>query len=100
MSVYKVTGTIITTVWPQVSGDELCDAFDGVDKPFRVNQVVVAETKQAALGALQTIPGALPDVSVWWDDDEDLSALTVEPAPPHIAMRALGVPTLFDEVPA
>lgn len=96
MNVYKITGTIITTAWPQVHGDELCDAFDGVDKPFRVNQVVVAETKQAALDALRTIPGALPDASAWWDTDEDLESLTVEPAPPAIAMKALGMPTLFE----
>ena len=98
MNVYKITGTIITTVWPDEASadDEFSAAFDGVDKPFRVNQIIVAETQREALAALRTIPGALPDASVWWDSDEDLATLTVEPAPPAIAMKVLGMPTLFE----
>lgn len=102
---YKITGTIIYTWFPPeeegaqdiVSLSEYDSVFEGIDKPWRVSQVVTAENREDALAELRTIPGALPDD---WIDDEELAALKVEPAPPHIAMRALGVPTLFDEVPA
>lgn len=95
MNVYKITGTIIYTVFPQESdaNDDFSSAFDGIDKTWRVNQVVKANTKAQALTVLRTIPGALPNEG-WYD--EDLEDLTVEPAPPAVTMKALGIPTLFD----
>lgn len=96
MNVYKISGTIAYTAWPnELDNDsDFASAFDGIDKRHRVSQIVLAESRKAALAALKTIPGALP-ANCWWDRD-DLESLTVEPAPPAVAMRALGVPTLFD----
>ena len=96
MNVYKITGTLIYTVWPDNldTSDDFADAFDGIDKRHRVSQIVLAESREAALAVLETIPGALPDNCYW--DREDLEELTVEPAPPAVTMQALGIPTLFD----
>ena len=99
MNVYKISGVIVYTVWPKNldTSDDFSDAFDGIDKRHRVSQIVVAENREAALSALEAIPGALPDSS-WWDRD-DLETLTIETAPPDVAMKVLGMPTLFEVEP-
>jgi hypothetical protein len=98
VNVYKISGLITYTVFPQESdaNDDFSSAFDGIDKTWRVSQIVKAETKAAAIDVLRSRPGALPDEG-WYD--EDLADLTVEPAPPAVAMKALGIPTLFELEP-
>lgn len=89
MNVYKITGTLTYTWFPPeeeneqdiVSLSEYDSVFDGIDKPWRVSQVVTAENRKDALAQLRTIPGALPDA---WIDDEELAALKVESAGPAV----------------
>ena len=76
-----------------------CSYCDGHEDATSVDRIIHADNPRDAIEKLLSIPGVIP-----WDAEIEITdaveQLTVVEAKPEFAMRALGMPTLFDLEPA